>query len=428
MRLYGKGSGLGTNSMKKLSLVFATLLITAGLAVVLYVYMTTPREEGIAHLKAVKLKPNSQLASFSSPFVSRDTTRPVEIIDIPSHITKAPYVYYYSLPVGDKNIHVIIRNPSPKDTSAWIDMDMDNCLSDEKEFVGKRKIYGRANSSKIEYYYDFGIIELPEEKSCSRFHLYCGIGGHYVYIQPTHFYTGKIRLQDRIYHVAVIDGDYDGKFNTLYSPGGDYRYPKCDVFVIDEPRGISTFGHKFDRSKISPLGHYAKIGDQYFSVSISDNDKLVRMQATEPTYGTLKVGNNRRLATRVFSDAASQSINFNDEIKLPSGSYQMHWGQLSYTDSNGKCHNFRPNFENDIRKGQFEIKAGETFIIQPGPPFTIKTDIRKQSNNQLSINAGLVGNEGEGYGLTFSQKNKEPTIRIVDENNTTLHVGTMEYG
>ncbi len=66
--------------------------------------------------------------------------------------------------------------------------------------------------------------------------------------------------------------------------------------------------------------------------------------------------------------------------------------------------------------------------INPGPPFTIKTDVVKRGDEHLSINAFLVGNEGETYGLQLKRSAGRPELTIVTENGHVLHAGTMEYG
>jgi hypothetical protein len=140
------------------------------------------------------------------------------------------------------------------------------------------------------------------------------------------------------------------------------------------------------------------------------------------------MGSSARLSTRLLSDAASQSVTIYNEYTLPAGRYQMHHGQLTFTDENNDTHQAFADFTEAVYKGQFEIRPGETYTIYPGPPFTVKTKVRKNSNDTLDINAGLVGNEGETYGLRIVRKMPQPTLRILDENDTELHTGTMEYG
>jgi hypothetical protein len=75
------------------------------------------------------------------------------------------------------------------------------------------------------------------------------------------------------------------------------------------------------------------------------------MLPAEPAVGTLKIGNNKQLSAQVFSDAATQWVKFEEEIKLPVGLYQVHCGQLEYEDDTGYHWKFSPDFREDIRKG-----------------------------------------------------------------------------
>lgn len=101
---------------------------------------------------------------------------------------------------------------------------------------------------------------------------------------------------------------------------------------------------------------------------------------------------------------------------------------LTFTDPNGVDSQLRADFRNAVNKGIFEIAEGQTTTLDPGPPFTIKTEVVKRSDEQLSINAKLVGNVGETYGLRMGHSARRPELKILAENGDTLHTGSMEYG
>jgi hypothetical protein len=136
----------------------------------------------------------------------------------------------------------------------------------------------------------------------------------------------------------------------------------------------------------------------------------------------------RHLSARLLSDAVTQEVDFDDEIKLPAGRYQMLSGSLRFTDHLNEEHEMTADFSEDIRKGAFEIKAGEAFTLNPGPPFTIQTEVEKTDDvTTLGINAELVGNEGETYGLRISRDMPKPLVKVLNENGTEIHSRTMEY-
>jgi len=430
--------------IKKIGILFIALLITAGLGAALYHYMTTPRQEGVAHLKPAKIKLYSGLTYSSSSFAAREKTRPVELIDLPPEVRDSDAgVFYFSLPIGKNNIFAIIQKPASGNPKAWIDADMDNRLSDEKALSGTAKKH-RESRHDVWEYFDFGKTRLSGKNFTSApFYFVCGKGCNYIDIRPVDCMRGKIRLGGRIYRVAVVDGDYDGKFSTLYEPSENRGYWGCDVFA-EEPDTYSLFRRRdYDAGKIVPLGKYFKFdrgryltrmpmlpknNEGYFSIALSADGKTLRMQPTEPAMGTLKIGETRRLSIQLLSDTATQWVNFSDEVKLPAGQYQMHSGELSYTHKDESDFKFWTDFRKDIRKGRFAIIAGQTVTLNPGPPFTVKSDVSKRGKDELSINAGLIGNEGEEYGLRISRSTPKPTLKILDENDKEVHAGTMEYG
>ena len=243
---------------------------------------------------------------------------------------------------------------------------------------------------------------------------------------------GKIRLGHRVYQVAVVDGDYDGKFNSFYIPSENYQYCGCDTFYVADCGGISLFSLAADEvGQSAPLGRYYKRGEQHFSISLSEDGQMLKMLPAKPAMGTLKIGNSRNLRVRLFSDAATQDINFHDTIELPVGRYQMHYGRVTYTHEDGTNFESQANFCEDTHNGQFTITTDETVTFNPGPPFTVKNSITRsnyKNQEKLYINTGLVGNEGERYGLRISRNMPEPTLKILDENNKAIHTGQMEYG
>lgn len=430
--------------IKKIGLAIIALAVLAFVGIIGYDFITTPKEEGVAHLRSVTVKPNTALIEYLGSYIYGQTARPDGLIDLPSQISDSEHnIIYFSLPVGKNTLFAVTQRTASGQINTWIDTNYDQHLSDEKTLSGTaRKRSGQRG--RVWYYIDFGKHRITGKTFTSApFYFLCSDRGDYCIVQPVNCMQGKIRLGKWIYRVAAIDGDYDGKWSTLYTPVADYRYWGCDSLVVDHNR-YGLFGWKiYDPGKLVPLGKYYKFTKErffvntpeykensecYFSVNFSADGKTLWMKPAQPAMGTLKIDGSKRLAVQFFSDSATQSVNFRDEIKLPAGLYQMHWGELTLTDKEGMEHELRPDFREDIRKGRLEIKEGEIAAIDPGPPFTVKSDVNKRSDNTLSIYAGLVGNEGEEYGLRISRDMERPILKILNENNEEVHSGSMEFG
>lgn len=424
--------------MKRTFQIAAIVVLLAGLSLAHYHYITTPCKEGIATLKPARIQLfKFSLSDFSVPVFIDEPSIRAELADFPKELENSDRdIYYFALTVGPHLVYAAIRENEDNSAQMWLDRNLDKRLSDETPLTGGKRTY--REGKRIWEYNDFGPIRINKQES-AEFRLIFSAGGPYVLIHPVNCMEGKIRLGRQVYRVAVVDGDFDGSFNTLYTPNANYRYAGCDTFIADTSHGL--FSRDYDSGRIVPLGRYYRFykerygismpteaSESCYTVELSADGRQLKMQPVNPPTGILKIGSSAQLSTRLLSDAASQSVTIADECILPAGRYQMHHGQLTFTDENNDTHQVYAVFTEDIRKGQFEIKPGQTCTINPGPPFTIQTEIAKGSDHTLGINAGLAGREGETYGLRIVRDMPEPTLRIVDENDKELHAGTMEYG
>ena len=428
--------------MKRALYLILGIAIAAG-AVAWWRHCTAaPKEEGVASLKAVRLEPFSELtANISSHAFYLRNRKPAELLDLPPDISEtSPGTRFYHLPVGRHKAFVLVQTLSGNRARVWIDANLNDRLSDEKPLSGSPKKYSFSKSDSINYF-DFGTVSLAGEHFTSSHFCMAEYDKRYVVAFPETYNRGTIRLGKTFYRVAVIDGDYDGSFHTPFSPSENQRYWACDAFILDNSTRAILTRNRLDYGKMVPLGRYFKYDQhrynpvvpedtkgRYYTVSISPDGKTVQMTPAEPAMGTLQIGENKRISVRLLSDTATQPVNFRDEIALPAGRYQMQWGTLTFTDSDGGELELSADFQNDIRRGIFEIIEGQTTTLNPGPPFTVKTDVVKRGDEQLSINAGLVGNEGEEYGLRIVRSAARPELKILAENGDALHTGSMEYG
>jgi len=426
--------------MKRTFKIAALIILLAGAGLALYHFLTTPRAEGIATLTPAELQAYSELAAYSSPGVyAVEGEKPAELIDLPEGTnTPDSPLAFFALPFGKQTVMAACRNDQPDVYTVWLDTNLDRRLSDETPLSGESK--ERFNNPQHPWrYVDYGLLQIETDTfTSSPFRLTLALNGFYMEIQPTRCMKGKIRLGDDVYRIAAVDGDFDGQYKTLYEPSLSRSYHQCDIFTVDRPRGFSS---SYDVTRLFPLGRYYRFNREragmiipsftntegYYSVDLSADGAQLKMQKVEPETGILKIGSEANLSVPLLSDAASQWIDFSNEISLPVGRYQVHAGWIAIGKI-GEQHHMVANFTEDIRKGQFEIKPGETCTLNPGPPFTVRTDIRRNGRDTLSINAGLVGNEGETYGLRIVRDMPQPTLRILDENDAELHTGTMEYG
>lgn len=419
---------------KRILILLAAAAVLVLLGVMLYLQRFVPQEEGVAILQPVKMKQDSQLLNHISRWVFAEA-KPVELIDLPGGLSEShSNSTFFILPLGDRQVFAVAQTASTGGVRLWIDTNLDRRLSDETAVTAKMKFHSTDKRS-VTKYHDFGTLHVSGARFTSApFHLTGFEECSRLLIQPANYMKGGIRLGSQTYAVALTDGNYDGKFGALYQPG--YYIPwTCDTLSVGsnglgwrDPVPLGRY-FAFRRREFGPhMPIHSDENVSYYSVHISEDGTRLEMRPAELEMGTLKIGKNRRLLVRLFSEAATQWVNFRDEVQLPAGEYQVFWGEMDYTAENGGEHRLRPDFQEDLRKGRFTVRPGETVTMNPGPPFQIKTDIQKSAPDTLGVLAVLTGNENEEYGLNFSRTAKRPEIIILDETGQTLHSGSMEYG
>lgn len=410
--------------MKKAGIIVFVLLLIGAAGLILHHFLTTPREEGVAHLEIEPVEPFFPLCNSISewiPYIPEG--RPAELIDLPGDLKNPSELRYFYVPIGAQKVYAIIETLSTQEAKAWIDTNMDLRLSDETGLSGTLVKYTENKDAMF-----FGQTQLAGDTFSSQpFHLTC-YSDSWIRVYPVSYETGRIRLENRIHRIILIDGDYDGRFETLFRPSKN-TLSNVDV-IYAEPETWHLFKRKsYDLTWLHPLGRYHEAVNRYYQIEVSEQAKTLHMKPAQPAWGKLKLGVGKQLFTVLYSDAASQTIIFSDEIALPVGQYQMISNWLTILDQAGTEWQFRPFFTYENQSGQFEITEGQTLEINPGPPFTINTNITDSvAPMTLGIDARLAGNEGETYGLRLRNGMTAPTLKITDENGAELHSGTMEYG
>jgi len=77
-----------------------------------------------------------------------------------------------------------------------------------------------------------------------------------------------------------------------------------------------------------------------------------------------------------------------------------------------------------------KVKNGDTAVLELGPPFTIKPEVRG-ARPQVSIDLKIYGRAGEQYSNVIMRNGKRiasPKLEIVDEKGNVLTTGRFEYG
>ncbi len=416
--------------MKKIGIILLTLLITVALGIVLYHYMTIPREEGVCKLKTVQAKPSIS-PPFNTPFIQQRTNvsrkKPDQILDMPTEKNSETPLYFVFTLNQIKFPGVVYRGE--KQWTIYADINLNGKLSDEKAVVGKIR-----KKSQYRTDYVFGPLSIEDPSPLPIPPVYLAFSNyHYISLHPAHYRTGKIRLNGTIYRVALMDGNYDGKHNSLFvSPKGKNYEFDCDVLAFDMNQD-RNFSPRYYQAplEVFPLSRYIKVQTQYYEIISSEDGHQLRLNPAEPAMGKLKVGKNTSISCQLYSDAQSSVAEFTDEINLPAGQYVAYGGKLTLNDSNGDKWRFSGSrFERQGPLTSFTIQPDKTHEIALGPPFTITSSVGK-ANSKINIRIRLQGRGGETFSARVYKNGHSlprPTLKIFDENEVEIHTGQLEYG
>ena len=79
---------------------------------------------------------------------------------------------------------------------------------------------------------------------------------------------------------------------------------------------------------------------------------------------------------------------------------------------------------------KIKVKGGQTAVLKPGPPFNVKTNVRRRGQ-YLSIGLFVIGQAGEHYDVRVRTRRgplPAPKLKIVDESGKVLVSDKFRFG
>jgi len=402
------------------------LVITLASAI-LMVSTCAKREEGRCRLRYRAVNTSESTIYFACQDQMRISERPAQLKDLPKGVSRA--ISYFLAKIGDRDIPLIIEGS--KKFKLYLDTDGDGSLSDERGFAAstvKKRRFGPVD------YYRFGPISLEfgqaERKLAKRIYVITrGTNIEQLCFCPADYRKGKVRLGEYIYSVAVVDGNFDGKYGKIFSPPIKNIFrPGCDSFAIDLNRDGRLDWALYERSELTPLSRMIKIEDTYYSIDVATNGTALELKKVEPEFGILDLG-GADVKMKLWSDAAEQNIIGSEENRrFPAGKYKTIFLELNQKDSSGNRWTLTSSRAGKLE--DFEIRPGRKSSFKIGPPFQIKTTARRTSNDIL-IGLNLEGQAGEQYGADVGRNGirvSPPVFKIIDESGNVVDTGRFKYG
>lgn len=385
------------------------------------------RKEGRCRLRYQAVDTSESTIYYACQNMVKISKKPAQLKDLPKN--KSGRFSYFLAKIADRDIPVVVDRTNR--VRLYMDTDGDGYLSDEKRFISKavkRRLFGSVD------HYKFGPISVefdkPGGKYAKRIYVITRNNLDYRYICPADYRKGKVLLGQNIYDVAVVDGDFDGKYDKILSlPIKNILRPGCDSFAIDLNRDGKLDFNYYLHWDVMPLSRMVRVGNSYYSINIAEGGTSLELNKIQPDCGTLDLG-NANVKLKLLSDAAQQYISdFKSKGLIPAGRYKALFIELSQIDSERNAWTFTC-YEDTGALCDFEITKNKTTSFKIGPPFQIKTTAR-QSRNTVSIGFNLKGQSQEEYRPDFKKNGRRvsaPIFRIIDETGNVVDSGRFKYG
>lgn len=392
-----------------------------------------PVLEGRCKLTPRRFKQDSQLMGLAVHILQALPAKPAHVRNLPPDFERP---YYYHLQSAERSITMVLD--MGRNRRLCLDLDGDGDLSGEQCF-GAKAIQASGAVSREQQFGPVSLISQDEsDDSAGRFYVrhYREDGPGPLFIYPIFFKQGKLRLGKHDYKVAVVDGDFDGQFNSVLKLPQDHglRIPFSDIFGIDlNGNGKFEVSARW-HSEVMPLGRLVNMSGSYYSLDISAAEQSLTLRKAEPALGTLQIEPaDTVLRLKLWSDAADQCL-VGQQWQLPAGKYKAVQLELEKESEQGDIWTFSSNTASAwTHLGKLEfftISPGETTPIELGPPFVIRTDIQKTFFGTINISPVILGRAGEQYTLACRRTNgtSRPTFKIIDEKGKVLVNDSFEYG
>jgi len=360
----------------------------------------------------------------------RDATlvRPADLREVPADAPRDPA--FFSIRVGDRDVHGVTYRSTRlfSRVKLWLDTDGDGLFSDEREYPGARLSWIQITAT-----YQFGPVMAKQGEirpGGDVFTIQCS-NGQWLMLYPAFYREGRVTLEGRACRIALVDRDFDGRFNGSFVPPAEgSRQPGCDLLGIDL-NGDSKFSYgQPGDSEVMPLSRLIRVGGEYFQVDVAEDGSTVEFRRAQPAFGSLDLGGAEVVLGLWSSDAAQQRLEgAGGPWRLPAGRYGAVSLELTRRESGGR-------WTFDLGKGgagqlaDFEIRPGQTTRFQVGPPFKIHSAMQRLGQDVV-VSFELEGQGGERYIPAVKKDGTvapEPAFKVIDGSGRVVRSGQFKYG
>ncbi len=216
-------------------------------------------------------------------FQRQNTTiaKPEHVVETPPDAPREPV--YFVVDAGDRKIHGVAYRSirPPGDVMLHLDTDGDGQWSDERVYVGRQILALPFNAT-----YEFGPVYLRQgctEPCGDAFYAQC-TDGRWMTFWPAFYRDGAVVLNGKTYRISLVDSDFDGRFNELFTPAGsDGRNLGGDVLAIDLNGDSQFMVRPLDEPEVLPLGKLIRVAGQYYAIEVAEDGRTIEFRQAEPS-------------------------------------------------------------------------------------------------------------------------------------------------
>jgi hypothetical protein len=321
--------------------------------------------------------------------------------------------------LGGRQMYLVTE---PRGGMIYADTNFDNSLADETPMTGvsyRSKTFMPGASLA-----QFGPFELKageERKAQIRITTF---GQEYLMVAPAGFVTAKATLPTGVRSVAVVDANYDGRYDGAIGQGEG-----ADLLAIDFD-GDSKIEPTPDAGELMALPKMFKAGEKWQGIVVEADGSALTLGDMTPVFGSVSVPTAETSAV-VWGDSGMSRIGgTTDAVELPTGSYRVAGVTVSAKDKRGTL--WRANSASIGKQlSSFTVEEGKTTQLVCGAPLVVKPDASALRNGQQTFGVSLYGQGGEKYDIMVmsgSTAVTAPGIKILAEDGKTLATGAFSYG
>lgn len=317
-------------------------------------------------------------------------------------------------------------------TLLYADTNLDGSLADEKPITGEYDNYGNGSGGYYHVQWPPVMFVRAGEDGPVTFHLapqFSESGSESssrrLYIGSAGWYEGQVMLDGKLWALALVDSDTNGRFNDTSqdTQAGDVLAVRSPGKFV-RPPSSSTQG-----DDTHYLGKLLEFQGKLYEVEAAEDGSSVSLRpAGKVPFGTVRVG---EMVTQVnlYGPAGQFRRTIADgKMEVPVGTYRLQSYTLQRKSDNGTLWAIENNWASGEKP--FTVTAEKETDLGFGKNFQANlSDTNPRRGGEHSFSFEIRSESGSSLSLTCNgQRPAAPKVRIRNDDESYNRTFSMEYG